>query len=51
MALAFSGSILWVVVPVLLRSGDAGVIAHGLAFLLTGGLVAGGILYTSTFSE
>lgn len=48
MALLFAGTLLVVVVPVLLHSGEAGVVAHGLAFLLTGSAVAGAILYTST---
>lgn len=50
LALAFIGTLLVVVLPVLLHSGDVGAIVHGLAFLLTGGLVAGGILYQSTLS-
>ena len=48
MALALIGTLMVVVVPVLLHSGDVGVIAHGLAFLLTGGAVAGALLYVST---
>jgi len=51
MAAGFLAAILWATLPILFRSGQTGVIVHGLAFLLTGALVVGGILYASTLGD
>jgi hypothetical protein len=48
LAVAFLVSPLAITLPVVWRSGEIGVVAHAIGFLLTGGAVVGALLYAST---